>query len=57
MTSCATGWAGVLYAWVPLGGALLLAALVLVGGLRMPRSAWTAGLAGAALMVAAFALL
>ncbi|MCZ4095765.1 hypothetical protein C8250_019310 [Streptomyces sp. So13.3] len=52
-----TGWAGVLYAWVPLGGALLLAALVLAGGLRMPRSAWTAGLAGAALMVAAFALL
>ncbi|MCM2419784.1 hypothetical protein [Streptomyces sp. RKAG293] len=52
-----TGWSGVLYAWVPLGGALLLAALVLAGGLRMPRSAWTAGLAGAALMVAAFALL
>lgn len=52
-----TGWAGVLYAWVPLGGALLLAALVLAGGLRMTRSAWTAGLAGAALMVAAFALL
>lgn len=52
-----TGWPGVLYAWVPLGGALLMAALVLAGGLRMPRSAWTAGLAGAALMAAAFALL
>lgn len=51
------GWSGVLYAWVPLGGALLLAALVLAGGLRMPRSAWAAGLAGAALMVAAFVLL
>lgn len=52
-----TGWAGVLHAWVPLAGALLLAALLLAGGLRMPRTAWAVGAAGAALMGAAFAVL
>lgn len=49
-----TGTAGVLHAWIPLGGALLLVALVLAGGLRLPRTAWAAGLAGGALLVAAF---
>ncbi|MFF7674936.1 hypothetical protein [Actinacidiphila glaucinigra] len=49
-----SGLAGVLHAWVPLGGALLLAALVLAGGLRWPRTAWTAAAAGAALLGAAF---
>ncbi|MCX4550461.1 hypothetical protein OG204_14440 [Streptomyces sp. NBC_01387] len=49
-----TGWAGVLHAWVPLGGALVLAALVIGGGLRMTRTAWVAGGAGAALLAAAF---
>ncbi|GAA2445756.1 hypothetical protein ACFPFX_05655 [Streptomyces mauvecolor] len=49
-----SGAAGLLYAWLPLAGALLLAALVIGGGLRMPRTGWVAGLLGAAAMVAAF---
>lgn len=49
-----TGTAGFLHAWMPLGGALLLAALVIGGGLRMGRTAWAAGLAGAVLLVATF---
>ncbi|MEU6119964.1 hypothetical protein ABZ840_36165 [Streptomyces sp. NPDC047117] len=49
-----TGPGGILYAWVPLGGALLLASLVVAGGLRMRRTAWGIGLAGVALLVAAF---
>lgn len=48
---------GVLYAWVPLAGGLLLASLVLAGGLRMRRTAWGAGLLGAAVMAGAFLLL
>jgi hypothetical protein len=52
-----TGRAGVLYAWVPFGGALLLAALVVAGGLRMRRTAWVLGLLGAALLGASFATL
>ncbi|MFJ9028921.1 hypothetical protein ACIRQP_10415 [Streptomyces sp. NPDC102274] len=46
--------AGLLYAWVPLGGALLLASLVVGGGLRMTRTAWGTALAGAALLLATF---
>lgn len=49
-----TGAAGLLYAWVPLGGALLLASLVIGGGLRMTRTAWGMALAGAALLLATF---
>ncbi|GAA0481820.1 hypothetical protein [Streptomyces olivaceiscleroticus] len=49
-----TGPGGILYAWVPLGGALLLASLVVAGGLRMRRTAWAVGLSGVALLVAAF---
>ncbi|MBE9498670.1 hypothetical protein IHE61_09185 [Streptomyces sp. GKU 257-1] len=52
-----TGPAGVLYAWVPLGGALLLASLVIAGGLRMRRTAVTAGACGALIMGGAWALL
>ncbi|MEU8822415.1 hypothetical protein [Streptomyces sp. NPDC048636] len=52
-----TGPAGVLHAWVPLGGALLLAALLVAGGLRMRRTAWLLGLLGAALLGASFAAL
>lgn len=45
-----TGLAGVLYACLPLTGALLLASLVMAGGLRLRRTAWaTAGIAVAAL--------
>lgn len=49
-----TGTPGFLHAWVPLGGALLLAALVIGGGLRLTRTAWSAGIAGAVLLVATF---
>ncbi|GAA2619518.1 hypothetical protein [Streptomyces axinellae] len=52
-----TGPAGILYAWVPLGGALLLASLVIAGGLRMRRTALAAGLCGALVMGGAWALL
>jgi hypothetical protein len=38
-----SGPAGVLYAWVPLGGALLLASVVVAGGLRRTRAAWADG--------------
>lgn len=47
-----TGFAGVMYAWLPLAGALLLASIVLAGGLRLYRTAWVmAGAALAALLV------
>ncbi|MFF1509177.1 hypothetical protein [Streptomyces sp. NPDC058326] len=49
-----TGWGGGLHAWLPLGGALLLAAPLIGGGLRLPRVAWSAAGAGGALLVAAF---
>jgi hypothetical protein len=52
-----SGPAGVLYAWVPLGGALLLASVVVAGGLRRTRLAWAMALSGAALLTAAFAAL
>lgn len=48
---------GVLYACVPLAGALLLAALVLAGGLRMRRTAVLVGLSGAAEMAVTWGLL
>ncbi|WP_254878546.1 hypothetical protein [Streptomyces sp. NA04227] len=48
------GAAGLLYAWLPLGGALVLAATVVAGGLRWTRTAWTLGVAGLALVTAAF---
>ncbi|MFG2722349.1 hypothetical protein ACGFW5_29275 [Streptomyces sp. NPDC048416] len=49
-----SGAAGLLYAWLPLSGALLLASLLIAGGLRMPRTAWAVGVAGAGAMAAAF---
>ncbi|MEU9100829.1 hypothetical protein [Streptomyces sp. NPDC048361] len=49
-----TGLAGFLYAWLPLAGALLLASLLVAGGLRMPRTAWAVGLLGAATMAWTF---
>ncbi|MFF9481316.1 hypothetical protein [Streptomyces sp. NPDC014733] len=52
-----TGPAGVLHAWVPFAGALLLAALVVAGGLRWRRTAWGMGLAGVALLVGAWVAL
>ncbi|MEV5428599.1 hypothetical protein [Streptomyces sp. NPDC052701] len=52
-----SGPAGVLYAWVPLGGALLLASVVVAGGLRRTRAAWVLAGAGWALLTAAFVTL
>ncbi|MFF4834601.1 hypothetical protein [Streptomyces sp. NPDC001315] len=49
-----SGPAGVLYAWVPLGGALLLASVVVAGGLRRTRIAWVMAGAGTVLLTAAF---
>ncbi|EST26604.1 hypothetical protein [Streptomyces roseochromogenus] len=49
-----SGPAGILYAWVPLGGALLLASVVVAGGLRLTRAAWVLGLLGAVLLTSAF---
>lgn len=50
------GAPGVLYAWLPLTGALLLASLVIAGGLRMFRTAWATGGAGLCLLAATFLL-
>ncbi|MEU8684242.1 hypothetical protein [Streptomyces sp. NPDC048611] len=52
-----TGAAGILHAWVPFAGSLLLAALVVAGGMRLRRTAWVMGLLGAVLLGAAFAAL
>ncbi|KQW13640.1 hypothetical protein [Streptomyces sp. Root369] len=49
-----SGPAGVLYAWVPMGGALLLASVVVAGGLRRTRLAWVLAGSGIALLTAAF---
>ncbi|MET8609663.1 hypothetical protein [Streptomyces misionensis] len=49
-----SGPAGILYAWVPLGGALLLASVVVAGGMRLSRVAWVLGLSGLGLLTAAF---
>ncbi|MFE7749868.1 hypothetical protein [Streptomyces sp. NPDC057428] len=52
-----TGVPGFLHAWMPFGGALLLSALLIGGGLRMTRTAWVTGIAGAALLTATFVAL
>ena len=49
-----SGPAGILYAWVPLGGALLLASVVVAGGMRLTRVAWALGLSGLGLLTVAF---
>ncbi|GGV80813.1 hypothetical protein GCM10010294_53470 [Streptomyces griseoloalbus] len=49
-----SGSAGILYAWVPLGGALLLASVVVAGGLLRTRAGWVMALSGTALLTAAF---
>jgi len=49
-----TGAGGLLYAWVPLGGALMLASMVVAGGLRMRRLGWVLGGAGLTLVTVAF---
>lgn len=52
-----TGPAGMLYAWLPLAGALMLAGVVVAGGLRMRRTAWAMGGTGLVLVTAAFVAL
>ncbi|MFE0176491.1 hypothetical protein ACFWZ2_29655 [Streptomyces sp. NPDC059002] len=52
-----TGGPGFLHAWLPLGGALLLASVVVAGGLRLRRVAWGLALAGGALLTASFVTL
>jgi hypothetical protein len=52
-----SGPAGVLFAWLPLGGAMLLASVVVGGGLRLTRAAWVLAGAGIALFTAAFVAL
>ncbi|MDP9613051.1 hypothetical protein ACFV4E_15815 [Streptomyces hygroscopicus] len=52
-----TGAAGILHAWVPFGGSLLLGSLVVAGGLGMRRTGWSMGLLGAVLVGASFATL
>ncbi|WP_411082594.1 hypothetical protein [Streptomyces sp. cmx-18-6] len=52
-----TGAPGFLHAWMPLGGAMVLAGFVIGGGLRMTRTAWGVGTAGATLLVATFVAL
>ncbi|WP_255950284.1 hypothetical protein [Streptomyces odontomachi] len=49
-----TGAAGVFRACLPVGGALVLAAVVIAGGLRMRRTAWVTGVAGLGVLVGAF---
>ncbi|MDQ1036757.1 hypothetical protein QFZ75_003173 [Streptomyces sp. V3I8] len=48
------GAGGLLYAWVPLGGALMLVSVVVAGGLGRSRLGWALGGAGLALVTAAF---
>jgi hypothetical protein len=52
-----SGPAGVLYSWVPMGGALLLASVVVAGGLGRTRLAWTLAGGGMALLTTAFVTL
>ncbi|MET7436389.1 MULTISPECIES: hypothetical protein [unclassified Streptomyces] len=52
-----TGPAGLLYAWVPLAGALLLASVVVAGGLRLTRAAWLMAGAGVTFLTATFLVL
>ncbi|WP_405820794.1 hypothetical protein OG241_33895 [Streptomyces sp. NBC_01390] len=52
-----SGPAGFLYAWVPLGGALLLASVVVAGGLGLTRTGWAFAGSGVALLTAAFVAL
>ncbi|MFJ6564009.1 hypothetical protein ACIQMV_29930 [Streptomyces sp. NPDC091412] len=52
-----SGPAGILYAWAPLGGGLLLASVVVAGGLRRTRAAWVLAGSGVALLTAVFVAL
>ncbi len=49
-----TGLAGFLYGWLPLAGALLLASVIVAGGLRLPRPGLAVAATGVALITATF---
>lgn len=49
-----TGTGGIFRACLPFGGALVLAAVVIAGGLRMRRTAWVVGFLGVGVLVGAF---
>ena len=49
-----TGLPGFLYAWLPLTGSLLLAALLIAGGMRLYRVGWAVGGLALALIGATF---
>lgn len=49
-----TGLPGFLYGWLPLTGALLLAGVVIAGGMRLYRTGWTVGGLALALIGATF---
>lgn len=49
-----SGPGGILYAWAPLAGALLLSAVVVAVALRLRRTAWGLAAAGLALIGGAF---
>ncbi|WP_037910443.1 hypothetical protein [Actinacidiphila yeochonensis] len=53
-TAIRSGGGGVLYAFLPLGGALLLAAAVVGLGLRAARTVWSLALAGVLLLGGAY---
>lgn len=53
-TAVRAGIGGLFFAWVPLGGALLLASLLVLAGMRMSRTAWGLGVSGAGLLIGAF---
>jgi hypothetical protein len=52
-----SGPAGILYSWVPMGGALLLASVVVAGGLRRTRVAWVLAGSGIALLTTVFVMI
>jgi hypothetical protein len=49
-----TGLAGFLYGWLPLSGSLLLASLLIAGGMRLYRVGWAVGGLALALLGATF---
>ncbi|WP_026248967.1 hypothetical protein [Streptomyces sp. LaPpAH-108] len=49
-----SGLSGTLFAWLPLGGALVLASVVVAGGMRLTRTGWVLAGLGVALLTGAF---
>ncbi|MER7697116.1 MULTISPECIES: hypothetical protein [unclassified Streptomyces] len=51
------GWGGGLHAWLPLGGAMVLAAPLAAGGLGATRTAWSLAGVGGLFLVTTFLVL